>query len=233
MTRIPPPAAVSPGAAAFWCCRPRRASRRRSGLRSLLGPPQPSARRATPAASRARSPIGGRLALGLSLALLAWAGQGCGRQQAPQAQQAPRPSQAEQLQSAHQCIRQRQDVETRLASLRRAEWELAQLRGASPPWSRPRPVWDEQLEQRYSPADQELDRQRYERELAAWEASEARARAEWRQRHALRLDAAQERLDRFAAGLRRDHPDLFTGPLSIEVNPPVLARLQRCPTPPG
>lgn len=170
------------------------------------------------------------LALGLCLTLLAAAGLGCRQRR----DALPDPQRrVEQQRSARLCRQRRQDLQLRLEDLRRTEAELLGLRGATPPPGPPPPRWNEEEEQRYRPEDQEFDRLSHERELAAWRESETLRRSAWRARHAERLDALQVRLDGVAAGLRRQYPDLFTGPTSIEVRPAVLARLSDCPAQPG
>jgi len=171
----------------------------------------------------------------LSLGLLAGGALGCRPASAP-----PSPSRSPQVEirrqrqqlAARQCQVRREDLLAGLAELRRAEGALAELRALASPPAAPPPVWDEEKEQRYSQADQELDRQRYEQELAAWRQRQAGRQAVIDQQRQ-RLDAAQRRLDRQAQRLRRDYPGLFTGPTSIEVKPQELERLSRCPAPPA
>jgi len=181
--------------------------------------------------------LGLGLGLGLGLSLLA-AG-GCSRRQPPQAPRASRAPQAQpqpqplDRHAAQRCLRRREQLHSRLQQPRRSERQLLRLRRATPPFSTPGPIWDEAKEQRYSPVDQEIDRQNHERELAAWRESQTAFQARWRRRQAAELAAEQARLNRLAAGLRRQYPDLFSGPISIELNPAVLERLQHCPLAPA
>lgn len=180
-----------------------------------------------------------RWALLLSLGLLASGALGC--RPAPSPQVPPPSSQADLLQGRkrqqqvawrQQCLQRREDLLQGLADLRRAEAVLADERATIPPPLPPAPIWDEATEQRYSKADQELDRQRYEQELAAW----SRLRSDGRDRIAqqrLRLSQAQQRLNRQAKLLHKRYPGLFTAPTSIEVRPQELERLSRCPARPA
>lgn len=185
---------------------------------------------------RARS--GRRLLAGLSLGLLAAGVLGCQSAVAPP-QTAPPTASAEarrqqqqqrqrQQLAARQCLQQREVLLEGLAELRRAEASLAEQRVLAPAPTEQPPVWDEEKESRYSEVDQELDRQRYEQDLAAWRQRQAASSLQ-RQR----LDAAQQRLNRQAQLLQQRYPGLFTGPASIEVRPQELARLSRCPEPPA
>jgi hypothetical protein len=183
--------------------------------------------------------LGRCLGLGIGLGLLLLGGGACSRRQPPQARQArqapppPLPPAPLDRQAAQHCLSRREQLHSRLQQLRRSERELLRLRRATPSFPVPRPVWDEAKEQRYSPVDQEIDRQNHERELAAWRQSRAAFQAGWRRRHAAELAAEQTRLNRLAAELRQSHPDLFSGPISIELNPGVLERLQHCPLAPA
>lgn len=180
----------------------------------------------------------GRALAGLSLSLLAAGVLGCRPAVAPQPPVPPPEASVEALRqqqqqrqrlqlAARQCRQRRDELLQGLVELRRAEAALAERRALVPaPPSAP-PVWDEEKESRFSQVDQELDRQRYEQELAAWRQRQA-VSALQRQR----LDAAQQRLNRQAQWLQQRYPGLFTGPASIEVRPQALARLSRCPEPP-
>ena len=114
-----------------------------------------------------------------------------------------------------------------LRELRRAEAALAERNAiaAAVPGS-PRPVWDEEKEQRYSLEDQQLDRQRYEQELAAWQ----QRQEAWREQQRQALSEAQGRLDRQTRLMHGRYPTLFTAPNSIELDPRELERLSRCPS---
>lgn len=172
------------------------------------------------------------------LSLLLLAGAGCRPVATPRP---PAPSPAPptevrrqgQQEAARRCAQRRDALLAGLAELRRAERDLAAERAALPPPAAAPPVWDEAREQRYRPEDRELDRERHERDLAAWRQGEAERLASWRERQAGRETRAQERLDRLSRALHRRAPALFTGPTSIEVKPQELARLNRCPAVPG
>jgi hypothetical protein len=179
-----------------------------------------------------------RWSLLLGLGLLASGALGCSPAPAPQAPASPPSAQADLLRqqqqqlALRQCQQRRQELLQGLAELRRAEARLADERAAPlSPLPAP-PIWDEAREQRFSQVDQQLDRQRYEQELAAWKQLRAERRAEIDQQR-LRLTQAQQRLDRQAQGLQKRYPGLFTGPNSIEVKPQELERLSRCPATPA
>ena len=116
-----------------------------------------------------------------------------------------------------------------MAALRQAERQLNPLKQQGEPAASNPPVRDQAREQRFSEQDQDLDRQRHGRQLALWQQQQAERSQAWEGRHSLELAAAQSQLNRRARALRRQHPDLFTGASSIEVNPAVLAQLLRCP----
>ena len=131
-----------------------------------------------------------------------------------------------------QCHQRRRALLQGLTELRLAETRLADLRAERPPPLPPAPVWDEAAEQRYSQVDQDLDRQRYEQDLAAWQRQQAdqpALLAQQRQREA----AAQQRLNGQMQRLQKRYPGLFTGPSSIEIRPQELERLSRCPSGPA
>lgn len=134
--------------------------------------------------------------------------------------------------AVRQCRQRRQDLLEGLAELRRAEVALAEARLLSVPPLGAAPVWDEAREQRYSQVDQELDRQRYEQELAAWQQRQAE-RQPLIARQRQQQEAAQLRLDRQAQALQQRYPGLFSAPTSIEVKPQELERLTRCPAAPA
>ncbi len=180
---------------------------------------------------RSRPP---RWSLLISLGLLASCALGC-RTTPPPGTPSPA-AQAEALReqnrqqelAARQCRKRRQELQQDLAELRRAEAVLAEERAVPlSPLPAP-PIWDESAEQRYSKVDQELDRQRYEQELAAW--NQLRAGTEDQR---LRLTQAQQRLDRQAQRLQKRYPGLFTCTTIIEVKPQEQERLNRCPATPA
>ncbi|MBW4530763.1 MAG: hypothetical protein KME02_08770 [Aphanothece saxicola GSE-SYN-MK-01-06B] len=124
------------------------------------------------------------------------------------------------------CRRRQATITTLIGSLRQAEQELAAARNSPfrPTVAPPQPL-DAGKESRYRPEDQRLDRDRYEAALGAWEQQVASQRAQWRQRRAERIEAAQVRLDRDAQALRQLQPDLFNGPASIEFDPTALRQV--------
>lgn len=186
----------------------------------------------TPHLVRARTH---RWLLLLSFSLLAGGAMGCRPATPPRPQASPPAAQAQtpqQQQAARQCLQRRQALQEGLAELRRAEAALADQRAAAPPPASAPPVWDEAMEQRFSQADQELDRQRHEQELEAWRQRRA-DRQVLIDAQRQRLEQAQQRLDRQAQLLRRQYPDLFTAPTSIELKPQELERLNRCPEGPA
>ena len=135
---------------------------------------------------------------------------------------------AEHQKQAKLCRQSSQTLRAELAALRQAERRLSRVKQQSQPLLSAPPVWDEALEERFSEQDQELDRQRYERQLALWRQQQDEGLQAWERRHRLELAEAQRQLNARARNLRRQHHDLFTGATSIEVNPAVLARIQRC-----
>jgi hypothetical protein len=131
-------------------------------------------------------------------------------------------------QARQRCLDRREQITGLMSSLRRAEAELAavKIEAYTPP--PPPPPWDEARESRYRQEDQELDRQRHEAALAAWQSRVAGRRAGWEAGRRQRQEQAQQRLDRTAAELRALAPDLFTGPSSIEFNPAVARQVRSC-----
>jgi hypothetical protein len=123
------------------------------------------------------------------------------------------------------CRSRRERITSLMASLRQAEQALAAARNTSFRPSLPPPPWDPGRESRYRLEDQQLDRERYEAALDAWERRVAPERASWRAERAQRIDAAQSRLDRDYRSLRSLQPDLFTGAESIEFNPTVVRKV--------
>lgn len=172
------------------------------------------------------------LSLGLCLGLLLIGGIACRQPPPPRQTQLELRQQQQTRQAAQQCSRRREALRSRLDQLQQQARQLVRLRGAVPPVSPaagPRPIWDEAKERRYSLTDQELDRQAYERELQAWHVSQAAFQARWRRSQARRVARAQSRLNRLAAELRQEHPQLFSGSTSIEVDPTALQQLSHCP----
>lgn len=130
--------------------------------------------------------------------------------------------------AVQRCRQERGLLQADLAALEEAVLEVTAVRGELYAPVKPPPVYDEAMEERFSQTDRNLDRERYEKELAAWSEREIPRRRAWEAERALRLQRAQARLDGLAAGLRRRHPDLFTTYGGIEVSQPALQRLQRC-----
>lgn len=131
-------------------------------------------------------------------------------------------------QAVRRCQADRERLLADLAQLRQEELELSVLRPELYVPAKGPPAYDEATESRYTQTDRDLDRQRYERELAAWSEREVPRRLAWEAEHGGRLARAQARLDRLASSLRRRHPDLFITPTAIEVREPELERLKRC-----
>jgi hypothetical protein len=131
------------------------------------------------------------------------------------------------------CRNRRERVTALMASLRQAEQELAAARATSFRPSLPPPPWDPTRESRYRLEDQQLDRERYEADLRAWEQRVAPERANWRAERAQRIDVAQSRLDKDYQTLRSLQPDLFNGPDSIEFNPAVVKKVSADCASPG
>lgn len=129
--------------------------------------------------------------------------------------------------AALQACRSRQRRITDLmASLRRSEQELAAARRSAFRPSLPPPAPpDAARESRYRLEDQQLDRERYEAALGAWEQQLAGEKERWRRQRAERLTTAQDRLNRDQQALRQLQPDLFQAPDSIEFAPAALARI--------
>jgi len=172
-------------------------------------------------------------ATGLGLMLLAAAALGCSRQRPSNgpAEAPPKPSPQEL--AAQQCRQRRDALQSQLRELRQAETDLARLRRAPMPPTPGRPVWDEEKEQRYSQEDQEIDRQAYLRDLDAWRLEDDARWAAWLQRQTPEIAQKQRRLNQLSQALHAQHPQLFTGPSSIEVKPAELARLSSCEALPG
>jgi hypothetical protein len=135
---------------------------------------------------------------------------------------------AERQQQAERCLRERPELEAQMASLRRAESDLARVReGTYVPLPAPAP-WDEAAESRFRLEDREADWQRHQQAQESWRQQEQSRRARWWADHQDRLREAQARLDQEARALRSRRADLFTGPGSIEFNPTVEAQIRQC-----
>lgn len=135
---------------------------------------------------------------------------------------------AERQRLEERCLRERPELESRIAALRLAESRLAQVKGETYIPSPPPKPWDEAAESRFRLEDREEDWQRYLQDEEAWQRREERRRIRWLAAHQERLREAQERLDRQARELRSRRADLFTGPGSIEFNPEVAEQIRHC-----
>lgn len=134
----------------------------------------------------------------------------------------------QRAQAQERCLQERPGVEAQMAALRRAELQLALVKeDIYVPLPPPEP-WNESRESRFRREDRDADWQRYLQAQEAWQRREQSHRARWRAQHQERLERAQERLDGQARSMRSRHPDLFTGPQSIEFNPQVVHRLLHC-----
>ncbi len=124
------------------------------------------------------------------------------------------------------CRSRRQKITTLMASLREAEQELAAARSTPfrPSVAPPEPL-DDRRESRYRLEDQQLDRERYEAALDAWEQRVAGQKVRWQKDRVQRIARAQERLDKDFLALQTLQPDLFNGPGSIEFDPTVARRV--------
>lgn len=126
------------------------------------------------------------------------------------------------------CLQERPGLVAQMASLRRAELQLARVKEETyVPLPAPDP-WDEARESRFRQEDREADWQRHLQAQEAWQRREWNHRANWMANHQDRLLIAQERLDQEAQALRSRRPELFTAPGSIEFNPEVARRLSNC-----
>jgi hypothetical protein len=133
-----------------------------------------------------------------------------------------------QQRSKQRCLKERPSLVAQMASLRKAELQLARVKEKTyVPLPAPDP-WDETRESRFRQEDREADWQRHLQAQEAWQRREQNRRASWTANHQDRLLIAQERLDREAQALRSRRPELFTGPGSIEFNPEIAQRLRNC-----
>ncbi|MFN9546413.1 MAG: hypothetical protein ACK6AD_04995 [Cyanobacteriota bacterium] len=128
------------------------------------------------------------------------------------------------------CERERPELTSRMAALRRAESRLARLKEETYVPSPPPAPWDEAFESRFRLEDREADLLRHQRQQEAWRQREESRRASWWADHQARLRQAQARLNREAQALRSRRADLFTGPASIEFKPTVVEQIRQCPT---
>ncbi|MFN7901040.1 MAG: hypothetical protein ACK5N0_15540 [Synechococcaceae cyanobacterium] len=129
-------------------------------------------------------------------------------------------------QALARCRKKRSALQVSLRNLRQAERDLANLRASGEPPlptlpSRP----NEATLQRYTREDAELDRQRFQDSLMAWQRRLAQ-RQLLRQRRQSALDEAQLRLDKAALHLNKLQPDLLAE--GIELDPVIARRLMRC-----
>ncbi|MCT0223619.1 hypothetical protein [Synechococcus sp. CS-1328] len=146
---------------------------------------------------------------------------------AEKAQERQRREQAQQRLQADlaRCRQQRQPMLTLVTELRRTRQSLADLRlEGYDPSPRPRPP-DEELEARYRPEDQELDRERYEAALAAWKQAEWQRRGRWEARHRERRAVLETQQRQQLAELRRLNPSLLKGDRFEEQD---VARYSHC-----
>ena len=146
-----------------------------------------------------------------------------------EAAKVPVPDPEPSLQAAvKRCQERRPTVSELMASLRRQERRLADVRLERYVPATPRPRFDEDAEARFRLEDQQLDRERYEAALEAWEAKDAARRDAWAAGRRRRLAEAQHRLNQTTRELRAMEPELFTSPTSIEFVPAVAQRLRSC-----
>ena len=115
-----------------------------------------------------------------------------------------------------------------MASLRRSELALAQVKGETYTPLPPPAPWDEAIESRYRLEDREADLQRHLHDQQEWHRREQGRQARWIAEHRERVRQAQWALDRQTQELRAQRPDLFTGPGSIEFNPEVARQIRQC-----
>jgi hypothetical protein len=155
------------------------------------------------------------------------AGGDADRQTERQRQAAARIRQERQRWEAR-CLRERPELEARMADLRRAEADLARVKEEFYVPSAPPPAWDEAAESRFRREDRDADWQRHQQERDRWVQRERERRGRWTADRQERLAAAQERLNAEARALRNRRADLFTGPGSIAFQPEVEEEIRRC-----
>lgn len=109
------------------------------------------------------------------------------------------------------CRTQREALLPLVEAWRRSEQELADLRLERYRPLPPPPPIDEERESRYRPEDQELDRERYENDLAAWRQEEGARRARWRSRQRAREATLRDRQRQDLAALRKLQPAVLRG----------------------
>ncbi|MEB3260821.1 MAG: hypothetical protein VKP63_09380 [Cyanobacteriota bacterium] len=126
------------------------------------------------------------------------------------------------------CVRERPELESRMAALRRAESRLARVKEDSYVPLPPPPAWDEAAESRFRQEDRDADWLRHQQAREAWRLREEERSARWWRAHQARLGDAQAELNTEARALRERRADLFTGPESIEFDPLVAERIRNC-----
>lgn len=130
--------------------------------------------------------------------------------------------------SRERCLREIAELDVQMAELRRSEARLARVKEeAYTPQSSP-PRWNEDEESRFRLEDRDADWQNYLQARDDWTRREGSQRARWQADHTNRWQEAQAHLDGLASELRRQHPDLFTAPGSIEFDPVAVRRLRQC-----
>ena len=130
--------------------------------------------------------------------------------------------------SRERCMQEIAELDVQMAELRRSEARLARVKEeAYTPQSSP-PRWNEDEESRFRLEDRDADWQNYLQARDDWTRREGSQRARWQADHTRRWQEAQARLDGLASELRRQHPDLFTAPGSIEFDPVAVRRLRQC-----
>ncbi|MFY8149750.1 MAG: hypothetical protein ACOVNL_11135 [Prochlorococcaceae cyanobacterium] len=141
-------------------------------------------------------------------------------------------AQRERQQQLALCRRQRTALIEAINAWRRTEQELADLRLERYRPLPPPPPIDEEREQRYRPEDRELDRERYENDLATWRQEESERRARWQARRQARQEELRQRQRRERETLRQLQPAVLQGERLDEA---AIARHTHCPeaTPPA
>jgi hypothetical protein len=130
--------------------------------------------------------------------------------------------------SRERCLRDSAALEDQMAELRRSEARLARVKEEVYASQSSPPRWNEDAESRFRQEDRDADWQAYLQAREDWTRREGSQRARWQSDHTRRWQEAQANLDELARDLRRQHPDLFTAPGSIEFDPVVVRRLRQC-----